>query len=365
MSDSAKRVFKCIGATVAYLIGSGFASGQEILQFFTAYGPLKSGLGGVLTLVVLCSASAWVLEDARRLQLKDVNAIFRYYCGPWLGTLFQWLTPLFLFGIYVIMLAGAGSLLHEYFGLPTIAGRAAMLALSLATVLLGLARLTDIIGGIGQILIVLVLLVGTACALKNAPQIAAAADFLAGTPLDGAAPYWWLSGIDYAAFSLFTLLPFLAGVGRELQNARESRLAGLLGCGAFTAAALTLNYGMLANIAVLYDKAVPTVYMADLLLPGLGVIFSGIMLAGIYTTAVPMLWTACNKLAGNDHSVSFRLVACSLAAIAFFGGGLPFGTLIHRIYPYIGYFGILVYGCMVFRRLRESREKQKKILLEP
>ena len=33
------KVFTFAGAIVAYLIGSGFASGQEAMQFFTAYGP--------------------------------------------------------------------------------------------------------------------------------------------------------------------------------------------------------------------------------------------------------------------------------------------------------------------------------------
>jgi uncharacterized membrane protein YkvI len=84
---------------------------------FTAYGPVWSGLGGLLTLAILVVSAAWLLRDARRLQLRDVNQISRYYCGPYLGTFFQWLTPLFLFGIHVIMLAGASSLLSEYFGL--------------------------------------------------------------------------------------------------------------------------------------------------------------------------------------------------------------------------------------------------------
>ena len=43
-------VLKYGGGIVAFLIGSGFASGQEVMQFFTAYGNLKTAVGktGVL-----------------------------------------------------------------------------------------------------------------------------------------------------------------------------------------------------------------------------------------------------------------------------------------------------------------------------
>ena len=33
-----KNIFRCAGAFVAWVIGSGFATGQEVLQFFTSYG---------------------------------------------------------------------------------------------------------------------------------------------------------------------------------------------------------------------------------------------------------------------------------------------------------------------------------------
>jgi len=355
MSESSKRIFKCSGAIVAYLIGSGFASGQEVMQFFTSYGPLWGGLGGLITLVLMTWGAGMVLQDARTLHLEDANRIFRHYCGSWLGTFFEWLSPLFLFGIYVIMLSGAGSLLSEYYGLPAVAGRILMLLLSLGTVLLGLERLTDILGFIGPLIILLVVTVGVLCICANPGGIPAAQALVQTLPMTRATRFWWLSGITYATFCGFTLMPFLAGIGRLLKTDRESRASGMLGSGLFAATALVLSYGMLAWLDRLYDKAVPTVYMADILLPGAGVIFSVVMLAGIYTTAVPMLWSACNKLASDDKSPRFRLAAVVLAAVAFVGGRLPFGTLINIIYPYMGYFGILVFAGVLRRHLPGRR----------
>ena len=33
-----KKTLRCAGGFVAWVIGSGFATGQEVLQFFTSYG---------------------------------------------------------------------------------------------------------------------------------------------------------------------------------------------------------------------------------------------------------------------------------------------------------------------------------------
>ena len=42
-----KRVLILAGAVIAFQIGSGFATGQEIIQYYTAY-----GVEGLLTLAV-------------------------------------------------------------------------------------------------------------------------------------------------------------------------------------------------------------------------------------------------------------------------------------------------------------------------
>lgn len=65
------------GAIVAYLIGSGFASGQEAMQFFTSFG-VKGCLGAILiTMCLYVWFSSTIMEDGRRLKLESTNQIFR------------------------------------------------------------------------------------------------------------------------------------------------------------------------------------------------------------------------------------------------------------------------------------------------
>lgn len=50
---SKSKVISFAGAFIAFLIGSGFATGQEVLQYFTSYGYF--GMTGVLVVYLLFS----------------------------------------------------------------------------------------------------------------------------------------------------------------------------------------------------------------------------------------------------------------------------------------------------------------------
>ena len=151
------------GAIVACLIGAGFASGQEVVQFFTAYGGAWGAAGACLAGLVLAAACTWMLQDAPE------GPVFVRWCGRPAGTLLQGAAPVFLFGVYAVMLSGAGALLHTAAGLPPWVGRTLMLAATLATVLAGLTRMTEVLGRLGPWIAVFVAVTGAA-ALIRGPQ---------------------------------------------------------------------------------------------------------------------------------------------------------------------------------------------------
>ena len=69
------------GAFIACLTGSGFATGQEILQYFTAYG--LAGFGAIAVMFGLFAGIGSCLVLAGRREGFTRNAeLFRYYGGP-------------------------------------------------------------------------------------------------------------------------------------------------------------------------------------------------------------------------------------------------------------------------------------------
>lgn len=349
------------GAVAAFLIGSGFASGQEVVQFFTGYGAVRGLLGALLSLAVLGFMCALTVADARR--EGGGGNVFARYCGPRLGGLLGWLLPAFLLGMYAVMLAGAGALGAQAFGWPVAAGRLGMLALSLITVLAGLNRLTDIVGRAGPVLLGLVLLVSAGALAQNPGGPAQGEALRLAAALPRAAKSWWVAALCYAAFNAFSMMPFLAGLAGQMAAAglpkKRCVRAALVGTGGFAGAAALLHLALSAHLPEILGSEVPTVLLAEGLCGGGGRLFAPVLLAGVYTTAVPMLWTISRRLAPAEHTPRLCAAACLAALAGFAGSALPFGRLVGALYPVIGYMGLLVLAGMAADVVRRRAPRRR------
>lgn len=148
------RVIIIAGAIVGLLIGSGFATGQEIMQYFVSYG--KWGVvGSILSLFLFASVGASFLSVGKAEKFDKGTEIFAYYCGPKLGTFYDIFSNVFVYLSYIIMIAGAGATGQEQYGWPIWLGSILMMVLVLSSVLMGLKSFVNIIGAIMPVVIVL------------------------------------------------------------------------------------------------------------------------------------------------------------------------------------------------------------------
>ena len=79
---SCGRVFILIGALMAFLIGSGFASGQETVQYFTGYGVVGGFLVGTFNFVMIYIAYVAYAYAGRTRNLRNLNEVASFYAGP-------------------------------------------------------------------------------------------------------------------------------------------------------------------------------------------------------------------------------------------------------------------------------------------
>ena len=79
-----KDVLKIGGAYAAFCIGSGFATGQEIMQFFTAFG--WAGIGSaIITMILYVWMGVTLMRDGRKYSFTSDAAVWKHYCGKGLG----------------------------------------------------------------------------------------------------------------------------------------------------------------------------------------------------------------------------------------------------------------------------------------
>src|SRR5690554_914089 len=107
-------------AYIGTVIGAGFATGQEILQFFTRYG-YNSIYAIVLATLLFIIVGKKILLLGRRLQAPSFGVLIDHVFGP-----ISPIVNIYLAISYVLicgaMFAGAGALLYELFGIAYIIG---------------------------------------------------------------------------------------------------------------------------------------------------------------------------------------------------------------------------------------------------
>lgn len=366
------NVLKFAGAFVAFLIGSGYASGQEIMQFFTAYGIWS--IGGLLIALVLFAWLGKVLmnyghrhRDLGPDHMADQG--FRYYCGKYFGTFLAWFIPIFLLLVCIVMTSGAGATLAQYFGLPNWVGSAGMCALVLVTNFFGFKRIVDVIGIVGPVIIVFSVVIATVAIAANPGGLAEAgehaATFAGMANATGGAPLWALAGLLYVAYNVTGSLPFFTQTGGTACSAREAKWGGIVGGIAFIGAAILMNAALLCHIEDVAQLEVPTLFLSDLISPVISIVFAVILMGGIYSTAAPMMWTSVNRFAPEGTKRNkIVLVAFSVIIMLVVLSPLSYGQLMGIVYPYTGYIGIVFIACVIVRQAIEAYNKKKGLDVE-
>lgn len=369
---NALNVLKFAGAFVAFLIGSGYASGQEIMQFFTAYGIWS--IGGLLIALVLFAWLGKVLmnyghrhRDLGPDHMADQG--FRYYCGKYFGTFLAWFIPIFLLLVCIVMTSGAGATLAQYFGLPNWVGSAGMCALVLVTNFFGFKRIVDVIGIVGPVIIVFSVVIATVAIAANPGGLAEAgehaATFAGMANATGGAPLWALAGLLYVAYNVTGSLPFFTQTGGTACSAREAKWGGIVGGIAFIGAAILMNAALLCHIEDVAQLEVPTLFLSDLISPVISIVFAVILMGGIYSTAAPMMWTSVNRFAPEGTKRNkIVLVAFSVIIMLVVLSPLSYGQLMGIVYPYTGYIGIVFIVCVIVRQAIEAYNKKKDLDVE-
>lgn len=344
------KIFAYAGAFIAFLIGSGFATGQEVLQYFSSYG--YAGMLGVLVcLLLFLYVGAEFMLTGHEQKFDKGNDIFKYYCGNIVGTFYDYFSIAFIYMSFIVMIGGAGATINQQYGLPVYFGGILIGVLAVVTVLMGLNRLVDILGKIGPIIVVLTIVLGVLAVLKKPEGIIRAGEIIPNLNLLTASSNWFFAAGSYVGFCMLWLAAFMSALGATSISKKEAVMGSSLGALGFCLGLLIITLGIMANIETLAGTMVPSLILAEGVHPALAVVFSFIVVAGIYTTSVPLLWQVSARFA-KEKTKKFIVITLILAVVGVFVGlRVPFDKLVNIIYVINGYVGILLLAFMVAKRV--------------
>lgn len=328
-----------VGATfVGTVVGAGFASGQEALRFFVAFG--GAGLLGVgLAALLFAVLGAALMEAGAAVGARSHRELLVAGCGPRLGAALDLLVTAFLFAALAVMVAGGGAVAAEQFGLPAWAGALGTAGMTLLTVLAGLQGLVSANGVVVPMLVTCVLALA-AHASGHPPAGGQAPGTAHG--IAPAAPHWVLAALLYAGYNLVLSLPVLGPLGAAVGDGRVLRWGGALGGLTLGVLGVALHRALALHIAEAGTLEVPLLHLARQHGPAMQGLFAAVLWAEIYTTAIAGAFGITRRIAPEGDGPRYRAAALAAVAAAVAASRLGFGALVATVYPAFGYVSLPV-----------------------
>ncbi|HQA59941.1 MAG: hypothetical protein WBJ82_10685 [Tepidanaerobacteraceae bacterium] len=322
-----------IGLGAIYMgtvIGAGFATGQEIMSFFTVYG--KQGLLGIALASALFFLLGYlVLLQSIRKQSQCLRDILLPLAGERLTLAFELMADVFCLAGYCIMLSGCGAVLEESWNLNytmTIFLLSVFLIWCLSRELSGLAAANKLLL---SVILALTIVIGSACISDR--------QGISETSLQGEKGSWLMSSLLYVSYNGTLALVVLSSLGSY-----TDRVGAALGGAAIGALGIMLMAGLMwfitwVNYPGLYGAQVPLLQVAR---PLGNLLF----LSSVIVLLAAMITTALGLGFAFARSVSKRFGLSYKRAIYFLLIGIPlakynFAALINTIYPFFGKLGII------------------------
>ena len=335
------NVMKFAGAFIAFIIGSGFATGQEIMQFFTSNG-LYSLVSIVISLILFTYFGATVMSCGFDYGSSERYRPYKYFCGNKVGVFYEYFVPVLLFISVVVMISGAGATLQEYYGLNYYVGCAMMTVLVLIAFICGLDSLINIIGLIGPVIVIFSLIVGFTILFQNLDGLKNISQTMMEVNLTKAGGNCVKSGVLYASYNMVSGLFFFTSLGNSADTRREAKYGAIVGSLTLMIVILVMNFALLSKIKDIYNLSIPTLYFAKSISTIFGRVFSVVLLCGIFSTAAPNFWTVCDKISKGGKYNS-KVIAIIISILAFFCGLFPFEKLVAEVYPLTGILGVVLF----------------------
>lgn len=303
-------------------VGAGFASGQEMLQYYVSYGWWGIA-GGAVALLLMPLTAMVILQYGSYFRAQSHGMVFESITSALMAKFLDYSLSISQFCIGFVMLAGAGSNLNQQFGLPLWVGSALMVALVLAAGMFNVDKVTNMIGTITPVMI-LVLLAAALYGVANPSDDIAAAEAFARESVESPLPNWWLSTFNYIGLSMFSGIAMALIIGGNNWHPRTAGRGGFIGGWLFGAILIVMAVALIFQIDSVHDADLPTLALITEMNPALGIFASVATYLMIFSTAL---------------------------------GFFDFTLLVANVFPWLGWLGIVLIAVLLITWLSKGRRR--------
>ncbi len=309
---------------VAAVIGAGFASGQEILTFFTVYG--KWGiLGMIISAMIFGGFSYVVLDSCRQFKISDYNTLTSMVMSKKIKKLSDILTFIFLLCSFAVMIACFGETMYLMFGLHKGITSAVFAAVCTGIICTGTDKALKLNGILG--------IITSAGIISVALYLLRFREHQTFAPQASAI----ISGAGYSGYNLIGTGVILASMSKNIRSRREALLTG-----AVSAISLFIMMGLIYFLLSIYYKyislgEIPMLTLAMRENKVITYFYLLMLVFAVVTTAISS-GIGASELAGFKNVYQFIL----FGSVGFCVSCAGFSKVIDTAYRICGYAGIII-----------------------
>ncbi|WIW67275.1 hypothetical protein OH783_08570 [Kocuria rhizophila] len=335
---SAKKTLQVALAFIGLMVGAGFATGQEVIQYFVSFG-LWGLAGAVVAGILMITAGAVIINIGSYFLADEHLGVFRSVSAPVVSRFLDISVSLTLLAMGIVMLAGAGSTLEQQFGLPAWIGSAIMVAIVMLTGLLDVNKVTNIISAVTPVIFVAVIVAFVYTLMQLPVDLGAMSDL--AVQADSPVSPWWLSAINYTCMALMLGVSMSLMIGGNTLDPRDAGRGGLLGGVVYTILLVMNAFALLVNFDAVGDADVPMLKLFESMHPVASLAMVFVTFLMIYNTTISMFYALGRRMTVN-HRKRYVPVFLGICVLGYVISLVGFGTLMSVVYPVIGYVGMVL-----------------------
>ncbi|MDQ0059276.1 YkvI family membrane protein [Paenibacillus harenae] len=322
------KVLQIASTYVGTIVGAGFASGQEILQFFTRFGFYGTFTIAIATILFIWLGAKMMLiaSEINAKSYEDLNkALFGDKYGRWISHFML----VVLLGVTAVMLAGAGTIFYEHWNISYQSGLLITAAACYFLLRKGMKAILTV-----NAIVVPLMLIFTGFVMFDTFHTPGADKFLTLTS-DYSPWAAWSAPFLYAAFNLTMSQAVLVPLGAEVKD-RKTIIAGSwvggIGIGFMLLAG---HIALSVHMPGIQQFAIPMGGIARQLGSTVQYIYIMLIFAEIFTTLIAGIYGLSLQL--HERLKWARgVLTIIVLVVCYIASQIGFGPLLSTLYPVFG-----------------------------
>lgn len=330
---NAQKVVQIALTYIGTVVGAGFATGREILQFFTQYGKWGT-LAILLSSILFIWLGTKMMLLAQKIKAVSYEDLNRQLFGEHIGRILSFFTLIVLVGVNSVMLAGAGTVFSEHLGLYYQTG----LWVTIISTFLLLHRGIKGVIQLNSVVVPLMLTLSLIIIINTiySPQ---SMNFIT-LETDQSTLAIWASPLLYTSFNLSMSQAVLVPIGGMIEQRKVIVWGGILGGIGIGFMLLAGHFALSSEMPGIIQFEIPMGFIARQLGQAIQLLYVILIFMEIFSTFVADIYGATLQLNQYIH-IPAKVISLCLLMICYVTSQFGFSSLLSLLYPIFGVFSAL------------------------